>query len=113
MVHKTIKLRSINLEFWAQKFEVDGEDQMTVNNAKDDLEKLGNGWRLPTIFELRLINHLRSFNPDYYTDSEEDYWSSEEDKEIEDCNKTYSFSDEEDYSRFTTERLHVLPVRTI
>jgi len=112
MSTKTIKLTSINFEFWTDKFEVDGENQMTVDNAKYDLEKLGEGWRLPTIFELRLINHLRSFDPNYYADAEEDYWTSEEDPEIEGCHKTFSFSDEDNYSRFDTERLHVIPVRT-
>jgi hypothetical protein len=111
----TIKLTSLNLEIWRQKFKVQGRSTFTLDQAFSDLRNLGDGWRLPNILELTIMNNLMSIDI-FATEnhSEEDYWSSDIDPDNEMfCNMSFSFSDEEFYSREHKEYLHVIPVRTI
>jgi hypothetical protein len=110
----TIKLSGINLEIWRDDFNPDGESTMTVENAKHDLEKLGGEWRLPNFTEMVIIDQLISLG--VLGDDpiqKEDYWSNDSDPDYEGFHLTFSFSDEEFYSRYANERLHVRPVRTI
>jgi hypothetical protein len=111
----TIKLTSLNLEIWRQNFKRREMSTFTLDGAAFLLEELGNGWRLPNILELTIMNNLMSIDI-FATESssEEDYWSSEEDPDnAMFCNMSFSFSDEEVYSREHKEYLNVRPVRTI
>jgi hypothetical protein len=67
----------------------DFSDQMTWNKAIDACEKLGSGWRLPTIEELEAI-YEQLHNKGQGNFKESDYWSS---AEMGNLNaKTFSFS---------------------
>jgi hypothetical protein len=114
MKEHTVKLRGLNLEIWRNDFEVDGDPMMTVNNAIDDLEKLGDGWRLPDYREMLIISHLIDLGIlDDTPTTQEDYWTSFADPDYEGNHGVFSFGDKSFYSRFDSERLYVRPVRTI
>jgi len=67
---QTVKLNRIGLEVMKTDL-----GEMTWEDAKTACEKLGKGWRLPTIEELKIIykkrNKIGGFNS-------KDYWSSTE-----------------------------------
>jgi len=113
MKERTVKLRGLNLEIWRKDFEVDGDPKMTVNNAMDDLEKLGEGWRLPDYREMLIISHLVDLGILAEPSSREDYWTSFADPDYGGNHGVFSFDDRNFYSRFNNERLYVRPVRTI
>ena len=110
----TVKLKALNLEIWRHNFEPDGDIIMTVGNAMQDLENLGDGWRLPNYTEMSIISSLMDIgilNDEPTT--QEDYWTSFEDPENEGYYGVFSFGDKSFYSRVYNDRLFVRPVRTI
>lgn len=114
----TVKLKSLNLEIWRHNFEPDGEKTMTVSNAIQDLEKLGEKsgleWRLPSYTEMSIISGLMDIGIlDDTPTTQEDYWTSFEDPDYEGYHGAFSFGDKSFYSRFDNEMLYVRPVRTI
>lgn len=114
MKTNTIKLKSLNLEIWRHNFEPDGDETMTVDNAIYDLEKLGDGWRLPSYTEMSIISSLMDIGIlDDTPTTQEDYWTSFEDPDYEGNHGVFSFADKSFYSRFDNEMLYVRPVRTI
>ncbi len=108
----TVKLKELNLEIWRHNFEPNGEI-MTVGNAIQNLENIGDGWRLPNYTEMRIISGLMDIGilDDKYNNN--NYWTSFEDPDLEGYYIVFSFRDKSFYSSVYNDNLNVRPVRTI
>ena len=109
----TIKLTSLNLEIWRHNFEPDGEIIMTVGNAIQDLENLGDGWRLPNYTEIRIISGLMDIGILDNKATNNNYWTSFEDPDLEGYYVVFSFKYKSFGSSVYNDKLYVRPVRTI
>lgn len=81
----------------------EAEKPMTWHEAMEWAESLGNGWRLPTIVELRMAYEfdVGGFSPDYY-------WSSSEDSADDAWGQYFNFGYQEYYDKRNKKRVRAV-----
>lgn len=111
-------LRAIEVKAFLEIYSQDLPEKMTYINAVKEVAKLGDGWRIPTLGELRLMYESRdntfcvsgnggSVFPDWY-------WSSTENRDDSSCVHVVRFSDGyEFWGHKDNGRLSCRPVRLV